>query len=64
MNRFEFEQLKCSHCKKTDKEIQGLMVSHNKGRWVTYEDYKLIKKEYNKLKKQTLISIKNLTLKK
>jgi len=62
--RYEPEQLKCSHCKMTDQEIQSLMVSHAKGRWISYDDYKFLKKEYNKLFKRTIIPIKNLTIKK
>ena len=37
--RHELKQFLCNRCNQPDAELFGMMVSHDEGRWVSYEDY-------------------------
>ena len=63
--RYASAELRCTKCKKKDNDLQGVMVAHDKGHYVHYEDYKLMENLCKKLMKQhSDISCENIRLRK
>lgn len=63
--RYASAELRCTKCKKKDNDLQGVMVAHDKGHYVHYEDYKLMENLCKKLMKQhSYISCENIRLRK
>ena len=61
--RYASAELRCTKCKKKDNDLQGVMIAHDKGRYVTYEDFKELDNLCKKLMKQySDISCENIKL--
>jgi hypothetical protein len=56
--RHELAPMVCQRCGKPDADLVGCMVSHDKGRWVTWEDYLLLKRDRDLLDKKEEVQYK------
>ena len=65
IERYQPSGLRCTCCGKPDSEIQSVMVTHEKGRYVLFEDYAALDKLCKKLMKHhSDISCENIMLRK
>ena len=63
--RYASAELRCTKCKKKDNDLQGVMIAHEKGRYVTYEDFEELDILCKKLMKDfSDISCENIKLRK